>query len=73
MQVIPNIILPSLMLLCVVFFFVQMNSSLNDPFLGKVGLVVKNPDFTFNKEKVSKVWHFFASLFFLHVNYKKVL
>lgn len=49
----------------VCIFFVQVNSPLNDPVLGKVGLVVKNPDFTFNKEKVlkvSKVWHTFFPL-----------
>lgn len=36
----------------------QVNSPLNGPVLGKAGLVVRNPDFTFKKDngqKVSKV------------------
>ncbi|XP_030282832.1 rho GTPase-activating protein 19 isoform X3 [Sparus aurata] len=32
-----------------------VNSPLNNPMLGKEGLVVKNPDFTFNKNKALKV------------------
>lgn len=34
---------------------VQVNSPLNGPMLGKAGLVVKNPDFTFSKDKALKV------------------
>lgn len=32
-----------------------VNSPLNGPVLGKAGLVVKNPDFTFHKDKGVKV------------------
>lgn len=40
----------------------QVNSPLSDPLMGKVGLIVKNPDFNFNKDNVLKVSKVFLSL-----------